>query len=468
MLLRTVARHQAACLLAFFLLAAAAAASRPNIVFILADDLGYADVGCFGQKRIPTPHLDRIAREGVRFTQFYAGSPVCAPSRNVLMTGQHTGHALFRRNAKLALPADQVTVARLLREAGYRTALVGKWGLGAEGTTGAPLKQGFEHFFGYVDQTHAHNYFPTFLVRNGERVPLRNVVPDEGPLGQGVASVRVDYAAQLIADEAVAWLGRQSRDQPFFLYYAPTLPHANNEGGEKGMEIPDYGAFAATDWPDNEKAFAAMVSQLDRDVGRIIETLERHELGENTIVLFSSDNGPHREGGHDPDFFDSNGPFRGHKRDLYEGGIRVPLLAWAPGRVPAGKTSDFIAYQGDFLATAADLAGIAVPAGLDSVSFRPALVGQTQAARPALYWEFHERATAQAVRDGNWKAVRSPLFTGPVELYDLARDPGEATDVAAQHPEVVARLVRIMESAHVPSPHGPAPANSVARDVPAR
>lgn len=457
---RAFRRMAASCLVVSAAISSAVAGPvppKPNIVLILADDLGYGDLGCYGQERIPTPHLDRLAREGMRFTQFYAGSTVCAPSRNVLMTGQHTGHALVRGNAKLALRPGDFTVAHLLRDAGYATALIGKWGLGGEGTTGTPLRQGFDYFFGYLDQTHAHNYFPTFLVRNDTRVALRNVVPDEGPFGQGVASQRVDYSAQLIADDAIAWLGRQSPGRPFFLYFAPTLPHANNEARDQGMEIPDLGPFASTDWPESEKAFAAMVARLDADVGRLVAELRRRGLAENTLILFSSDNGPHREGGHDPDFFDSNGPLRGRKRDLYEGGIRVPLIAWWPGPVPQGAVSDHVAYQGDFLATAAALVGVDPPGGLDSASFHRALLGQPQPARAPLYWEFYEGGSAQAVRDGRWKAIRSPMFTGPVELFDLAADPGESRDLAAAHPEIVSRLVKIMDASHVPSPHWKVP-----------
>lgn len=432
--------------------ASAETVSRPNIILIVADDLGYGDLGCYGQEKIPTPHLDRLAREGMRFTRFYAGSTVCAPSRNVLMTGQHTGHALIRGNAKLALRPEDVTVAEVLRDAGYTTALVGKWGLGGAGTTGTPGRQGFDHFFGYLDQTHAHNYFPTFLVRNEERMPLRNVVPKEGALGQGVASVRVDYSAQLIADEAVAWLGRQSGRKPFFLYFAPTLPHANNEAGKQGMEIPSQGEFARKDWPENARNFAAMVAQLDRDVGRIRAELERLGLAETTLILFTSDNGPHREGGHDPGFFDSNGPLRGLKRDLFEGGIRVPFIAWWPGRVPAGSTTDQVGWHADILATAGEIAGVRVPPG-DGRSLAPTLQGRAPTDRGPLYWEFYEGRSAQAVVEGSWKAIRSPMFVGQVELYDLASDLGETTDLAERHPELVRRFSALMDRMHTPSPH---------------
>jgi arylsulfatase A-like enzyme len=428
------------------------AQARPNIVFILADDLGYGDLGCYGQKRIRTPHIDRLAAEGMRFTQFYAGSTVCAPSRSVLMTGLHSGHTYIRGNAKTNLRPEDVTVAKVLKQAGYTTGLAGKWGLGHEGSTGIPTRQGFDWFFGYLDQTHAHNYYPTFLLRNEERVPLRNVVPNEGPVGQGVASEKRDYSHDLIAEEALRFIDR-SKDRPFFLYLSVTLPHANNEARDRGMEVPDMGEYANLDWPEPQKAHAAMISRLDRDVGRVMERLKQHAIDERTIVFFTSDNGPHREGGNDPDFNDSNGPLRGIKRDLYEGGIRVPMIVRWPGRIRAGSVSEHAGYFPDFLPTAAQLAGVESPAGIDGISFLPALTGRgTQARHDALYWEFYERGGSQAVRMGDWKAVRKPWGGPAIELYNLREDPGETRDVAASHPEVVAAARAAMERAHVPSP----------------
>lgn len=431
---------------------ASAVEARPNVIFILADDLGYGDLGCYGQKKIPTPHLDRLAAEGMRFTQFYAGATICAPSRNVLMTGQHTGHVTVRGNAKVPLaPADH-TVAELFQRAGYATGLTGKWGLGYEGTDAIPTRKGFDSFFGYLDQTHAHNYFPTFLYRNEARVPLHNVVPNEGRYGQGVATVRVDYAAALIADEALAFVQRQTKDRPFFLYYAPTLPHANNEGAPDGSEDPDRSQFAQEPWPAVEIGFASMVARLDRDVGKLLAQLDAQGLAGNTLVIFASDNGPHQEGGHDGTFFDSNGPLRGFKRDLTEGGIRVPFIARWPGHIQAGSTSDHAGYFGDVFATAAELTGQPLPAGLDSLSFLPALLGQRQPAHEYLYWEFYENGSGQAVRFGNWKAIRHPMLDGAVALYDLAADPSESQDVAAAHPDLVAQAKAYMDQAHVPSP----------------
>src|SRR5688572_817677 len=298
--------------LLLFPLAAAAADRPPNIVFILADDLGYGDVGCYGQKVIRTPHLDRMAAEGLRFTQYYAGSTVCAPSRCVLMTGLGTGRCFIRGNAKANLRPSDVTVAKVLKDAGYATGLTGKWGLGHEGSTGVPTKQGFDTFFGYLDQTHAHNYWPTFLVRNEERVKLKNVVPNEGKDGQGMASERVEYSDDLIHREALSFL-EKNKERPFFLYLATTLPHANNEAKSKGMEIPDYGEFKDKDWPEPEKGRAAMIARLDRNVGEVLGRVKDLGIDGQTLVIFTSDNGPHNEGGSNAAFFNSSGPLRGTK-----------------------------------------------------------------------------------------------------------------------------------------------------------
>ncbi len=430
-----------------------AAAPPPNIIFILADDLGYGDLGCYGQREIQTPNIDRLAREGMRFTQFYAGAPVCAPSRTVLMTGKNTGHATIRGNAKVNLKPSDVTVAEVLRRGGYATGLSGKWGLGTEGSEGSPLHKGFDHFFGYVDQTMAHNYYPAFLVRDGRRVPLRNVVPHPGRYGQGVATVRLDYAPDLIAADAYDFIER-NRDRPFFLYLSQILPHANDERKPDGMEVPDYGPYARRDWPGPEKGYAAMVTRLDDEVGRVMAELKRLGLEDRTLVIFTSDNGPHHEGGYDPAFFHSAGRLRGLKRDVYEGGIREPMIARWPGHIAAGSETDQVGYFGDFLATAAELARQETPPGLDSISLVPTLLGHpaAQEQHRFLYWEFYEGESSQAVRMGNWKAVRIPMLTGPIQLYDLARDPGETHDVAAEHPGVVARARAVMEREHVPDP----------------
>ncbi len=337
-------------------IAFAAEFAKPNIVFILADDLGYGDLSCYGQTHFRTPNIDRLAAEGRRFTQFYAGSTVCAPSRCVLMTGLHTGHCFIRGNARLNLRPEDMTVAEVLKNAGYATGLFGKWGLGQEGSTGVPTQQGFDEFFGYLDQHHAHNYYPAFLHRGEERVPLKNVVPGEGDFGTGVATKKVEYSSDLILDEALGFVDRH-KDGPFFLYYAATLPHANNEGKKEGMEIPELGEFASKDWPAPQQGLAAMITKLDAGIGRLMEKLAENGLAENTLVMFSSDNGPHSEGGNDAEFFNSNGPLRGIKRAPYDGGIRVPFIARWPGKIPAGTTSDHIGYFGDLMATAAEVSG---------------------------------------------------------------------------------------------------------------
>ena len=443
------------CLLVWLgiVLPVSAAPDRPNIIFIMADDLGYGDLGCYGQKRIRTPHLDRMAAEGMKFTQFYAGSTVCAPSRCVLMTGLHTGHCFIRGNGKINLRPDDVTVAEVLKGTGYTCALMGKWGLGHENSTGLPTRQGFDSFFGYLDQHHAHNYYPSFLVRNEKRVLLKNVVPKEGRFGQGVATRQVEYSHDLVMAETMKWLD-SVRDKPFFLYLALTIPHANNEARQKGMEVPDLGAYAKEDWPAPQKGTAAMISRMDADLGRLFARLKQQGIDKKTVVFFTSDNGPHREGGNDPDFFNSNGPLRGIKRALYEGGIRVPLLVRWPGRIRAGSTTDFIGSFADVLPTLAVLAGARRQLVTDGVSFVDSLLGdiRRQQQHKYLYWEFYEGRSAQAVRMGDWKAVVKPLHGTKVELYHLGSDVGEKKDVASEHPDVVARARAAIKAAHRPSP----------------
>ena len=430
--------------------------SKPNIILILADDLGYGDLGCYGQRRIKTPNLDRMAAEGVRFTQFYAGSTVCTPSRCALMTGLHTGRAYLRGNGPYDLRARDVTVAELLKGAGYATALVGKWGLGDAKSEGVPNRQGFDYFYGYLENVHAHNYYPPFLWRNDQKVALKNVVPEgqwKAP-GSGVATEKVEYSGDLFTQEALAYLDRaKDGGKPFFLYLAYTAPHANNEARDKGMEVPDLGGYAHTDWPEPQKGHAAMISRMDRDIGRLLDRLKQLGIDGNTIVLFSSDNGPHKEGGNDPLFNDSNGPFRGWKRDLTDGGIRVPMIVRWPGVAPAGVTSEFVGYHPDVVPTLAEIAGASAPAGLDGISFLPSIRGQADRQKPHdyLYWEFYEQGSAQAVRLGNWKGIRKPMFTGSVELYDIQSDPGEERNIAAQHPDVVAKIQSAMKEAHTPS-----------------
>lgn len=425
-----------------------------NVVLIVADDLGYGDLGCYGQERIRTPHLDRLAAEGLRFTRFYAGSTVCAPSRCSLMTGLHTGHAVVRRNYEVKpmgqypLPDEAVTLAEIFRSQGYRTALIGKWGLGGPGSSGEPNRQGFEYFFGYLCQRHAHNYYPEYLFRNTERVTLAgNRVAEPRPDGSGVAVERAVYAPDLLEEEVVRFL-RDPDPRPFFVYFASTFPHANNEAGDRGMEVPDYGPYAGEDWPAAQKGYAAMVTRLDRAVGRILESLRANGRDRNTLVLFTSDNGPHREGGADPYFFNSTGGLRGIKRDLYEGGIRVPMIAWAPRLVPSGRVTDQPAAFWDLFPTFLELLGVEVEIPLDGVSLVPVLRGGALSERPPLYWEFQGK---QAVAFDRWKAVRVHPQAA-LELYDLAVDPGESRDVAAEYPEVVSEAERRMQAEHVPSP----------------
>jgi len=429
-------------------------AKRPNIIFILADDLGYGDLGCYGQQTIRTPNIDRMASEGVRFTQCYAGSTVCAPSRCCLMTGLHTGHAFVRGNKRVPLPPEEVTVAELLKEAGYTTGIIGKWGLGNEGTTGVPNAQGFDYLFGYLDQGRAHNYYPEFIWRNEEKYPLEGNV--ESKEHHGVSVERKVYSHDLFAEDALAFVERH-HDEPFFLYLAYTVPHANNERGRydgNGMEVPDYGAYADKDWPEPQKGHAAMISRLDRDVGRLLKQLKDLGLDDDTIVFFSSDNGPHKEGGADPAFFHSSGPLRGYKRDLYEGGIRMPMIARWPGRIKPGAVSDQVWAFWDFPPTALELAGGPVPEGIDGISMVPALLGRKQPDHEFLYWEFHERSFKQAVRMGHWKAV-SLGPDKPLELYDLSGDIGEKTNVAKDHPDIVAKIEVYLKGARTASKHWP-------------
>ena len=434
-------------------------ASRPpNIIYIMADDLGYGDPGCYGQKMILTPNIDRLAGEGLRFTDHYAGSTVCAPSRCCLMTGLHTGHAYIRGNREAKpmgqepLPEGTTTVAGLLQQTGYTTALCGKWGLGGPGSTGHPNRQGFDYFFGYLCQRHAHNYYPEYLFENERQVQLQGNVmpaPKRGD-GAGEATVKQTYAYDIIASKALDFI-RENKDSPFFLYFSPTIPHANNEAGDHGMEVPDQGDYSGRNWPEQQKNMAAMVSRLDSDVGRLLELLDELGIAGNTVVFFTSDNGPHREGGNDPGYFDSNGPLRGIKRDLYEGGIRVPLIARWPGRInPGGSTNHPSAFW-DFLPTACELAGANCPSGLDGLSCAPSLTGGTQREHEYLYWEFHEgKGTCQAVRSGRWKALRKTP-SSPLELYDLRSDIGEQQDIAAQNSQVVSRLASYLQSARGPS-----------------
>lgn len=438
---------------------------QPNIVFILADDLGYGDLGCYGQKRIMTPRIDQLANDGMLFTQFYAGATVCAPSRSALLTGQHTGHTYIRGNKEFVPEgqeplADSVqTFAQLLQKAGYTTGAFGKWGLGMVGTSGAPDRKGFDIFYGYNCQRQSHRYYPTHLWYNDKRIELE---------GNNLTHKTV-YAPTLIQEQALAFI-EANKNRPFFLFLPTVLPHAElqipddahyrkyaNHFEENPYNGDDYGAkatvggYASIDKP--RATFAAMVSLLDDHVGQVMDKLSELGLSENTIILFSSDNGPHREGGADPGFFNSSGGFRGTKRDLYEGGIRVPFIVRWPGKISRGVKNDFVGAFWDIMPTLIEFSGAEHPRYTDGISIVPTLLGsgdkQTQHAY--LYWEFHENGGSQAVRKGNWKAVRLQAKgnpKSPVALYDLNNDPKESLNVATQYPDLVDELAGYMEHAH--------------------
>lgn len=446
-------------------------AAKPNIIFILADDLGYGELGSYGQKVIETPHLDRMAREGMRFTQFYSGSTVCAPARSVLMTGQHLGRTTVRGNAGAlgleaqSLSAKDVTVARVLQQAGYGTGLIGKWGLGEVNMAGEPRKHGFDYYYGFLNQTHAHNHYPSFLWRNGEKVTLPNDLTPVGNVeGAGYSTNRVAYAGDLFAADAREFIER-NRERPFFLFYSLTTPHANNERSRvlgDGNEVPDLGPYANKPWNHATKAHAAMVTRMDRDIGALLEDLKRLGLDERTLVIFTSDNGPHREGGpdYDPAFFNVSGPYSGLKRALTDGGIRVPFIARWPGKIKAGAVSNHVGYFGDMMTTFADVAGARPPANLDSITMVPTLLGRGQQAKhDYLYWEFYEQGVSQALLlDGRWKALRLKSPAAPIQLFDLVTDPAEKTDVAAANPQLVARAAELMKTVRVDNQYWKLPA----------
>ena len=447
---------------------AATSTPPPNILLIQADDLGYGDLGAYGQARFATPALDRLAREGIRFTQYYAGSTVCAPSRAALMTGRHTGHGWIRGNGRMPegdvpLRLEDVTIAEVLREAGYRTAVVGKWGLGQPGSTGEPSRQGFEHAFGFLDHRHAHRQYTDHLWRNGARV---------------ATDLDREYVNDLFTREAASFIERADA-RPFFVYLNYTVPHAEMRAPAESM-APFRGRFPETPYTNAEAdgrptgarpdvptlgyrsqptplaAFAAMVSRMDRDIGRLADLLAARGRERSTLILFISDNGPHREGGADPAFFKSSGGLRGIKRDLYEGGIRVPMIARWTGTIPAGRVSDHVLAHWDILPTLADIAAARTPPGLDGMSMARGLRAQPQTSQDFLYWEFHERGFQQAVRMGRWKALR--LRPGaPLELYDLEDDPGERREIAAAHPDVVRKIEAYLQTARTPSERWPVP-----------
>lgn len=438
----------------------------PNIVYILADDLGYGDLSCYGQSKFATPNIDKLASQGMLFTQHYTGCAVCSPSRSCLMTGLHTGHTPIRGNKAVKpegqwpLPAVSYTIAEMLKAKGYTTGAFGKWGLGFIDTEGDPLNQGFDEFYGYNCQTLAHNYYPDHLWHNREKILLHE--NDSGKTGS--------YSADLIHKAALSFL-EKNKNKPFFLFYPTTIPHAELLAKEKYLKIfrgkfdPEKSYNGVDNGPtfrlgpygsqlEVHATYAAMVTELDDYVGDLLNKLRELGLEDNTIVIFASDNGPHQEGGADPDFFNSNGPLRGYKRDLYEGGIRTPMLVKWPGKVMAGSKSDHISAFWDIMPTFAEIAGATNPEGLDGISFLPELLEKKQSQHEYLYWEFHEQDGKMAVRKGNWKAVKLNIDKTPqgeTELYDLSKDLGETNNVATANPLIVRQLEFIMIQAHIPS-----------------
>jgi arylsulfatase len=454
----------------------------PNIIFILADDLGYGELGSYGQAKIRTPNLDRLAGEGMRFTQHYSGSPVCAPSRAVLLTGLHTGHAYIRDNDELPergdvwhdlslegqrpLPANTYTIGTMLQNAGYTTAAIGKWGLGGPGSSGEPNRQGFDHWYGYLCQRIAHGYYPPYLWRNTEKHTLENEyiyphqrLPEDADPSDPASYEPysgTQYSMDLMAQEALDFI-RRNREGPFFLYLPFPVPHV-------ALQVPDEsaveyeGAFPETPYVGDRgylphrtphAAYAGMITRMDREIGRIRSLLEELGLDDNTLIIFTSDNGPTFNGGTNSEFFSSAGPLRGLKTQLYEGGIRVPLIAWWPENIEAGSTNDHVSAFWDFLPTFAELAGAEVPVEVDGLSLLSTLLGRPaeQRRHEYLYWEYHGR---QAVRLGDWKGYRASV-DDEIELYDLATDIGEGQDVADLHPEIVARIAETMQSGRTES-----------------
>jgi len=444
----------------------------PNIVLIIADDLGYGDLSCYGQKKFTTPNIDRLAREGMMFTQYYAGTSVCAPSRSALLTGQDTGHTPIRGNKSVSpegqwpLPKSAVTLAELLKQAGYATGGFGKWGLGYIGTEGDPNAQGFDRFYGFNCQSLAHNYYPGHLWNNEQRVDLAGNAGDKF----------TDYAPALIHDEAIKFID-ENRSNPFFLYYPTTLPHAEllvpdsclaefsgrfdpetpyngtQPGGDHFREGP-YGYQAKP-----HAAFAAMVTYFDRQVGALMLKLEQLGIADNTLVIVTSDNGPHLEGGADPDYFDSNGPFRGYKRDLYEGGIRVPFIVRWPGQIKPSQITDQLAVAWDILPTCAEIARVNAPGNIQGISLLPTLRHQSrQKQHDYVYWEFQERGGAKAIRQGPWKLVCLQTLKpteSKFELYNVTDDPGEKNDLAAKYSDRVELMKKLLVRARVPAPDFP-------------
>jgi arylsulfatase A len=463
-------------------------AEKPNIVFFFADDLGYGELGCYGQEKIKTPHTDQLASEGMKFTQFYSGQNVCAPSRCALLTGKHMGHAAIRENSahllgkpakykdedmkaaavrfeqykkedgfpgQLAMPASETTVAELLKNQGYTTACIGKWGLGHPSDEGSPKRHGFDFFYGYICQRNAHNYYPTYLWKNDEKVKLPG--NDRGLTGE-------TYAADVMEVEALDFIKR-SKDQPFFLYYATPVPHVALQvpedepslaeyRNEFGKETPYTGGMGYLPNKTPRATYAAMITRMDRTLGKMRTLLKELKLDDNTVFIFSSDNGATFNGGYDREFFSGNGPLRGKKCDLYEGGIRVPAIVKWTGRIKPNTSTDHVSALWDFLPTACEIAGAQSPGGIDGISFLPVLLGENQPQHKYLYWESRLTKGQQVVRMGDWKGIRETVMKNgsktQLKLYHLGEDLAESKDVASQHPEVVVEIEKLMHEAHTP------------------
>ena len=452
----------------------------PNIIYILADDLGYGDLSCYGQKILKTPNIDGLAAEGMKFTQHYAGATVCAPSRASLLTGKQPGRSSVRGNSPAGqlIQDNETTIPKMLKKKDYKSAVIGKWGVGNPPNPMDPIRNGFDEYFGYINMWHAHNFYPEFLYKNGKKVYLEGNVTDWSfdyskihkngmPEGAGVAKEKETYVLGAFESATMDFI-EKNQNHPFFIYLALNMPHANNEAGyflQDGMEVPmfekdgarvpNYGQFTSQPWPAPEKGFARMMELIDMLVGKISLKLQALDLAQNTVLIFSSDNGPHQEGAHRVDFFESNGPLRGKKRDLYEGGIRVPLIVRWPGKIKAGSISDHPSAFWDVLPTFCDIAGIEKPTDIDGISFLPTLLGneKAQKSHPNLYWEFYEQGGRQAIREGKWKYVKLNVRdqTKPIirELYDLEVDISESNNLIEDHPDVVNRLEQRMEELHL-------------------
>lgn len=453
--------------------------TKPNVIYIFADDLGYGELGCYGQKKIKTPYLDQLAAQGMRFTQHYSSAPVCAPSRCGLMTGRHTGHTYIRGNYELGgfedekeggqMPLNEgaFTLGHLFQKAGYKTGAVGKWGLGMANTTGNPNQQGFDFFYGLLCQKQSHNFYPTHLWKNGEKVSLNNTfIKVHKPMAEGDENYEYytgnEYAIDKMTEQASAFI-KEHKSQPFFLYLPYTLPHLSLQAPAEAVKAylgqfddkPYRGQHGYASTRYQYATYAAMISYLDEQVGQIWNLVKKLGIEENTIIMFSSDNGATFDKAVDTRFFESSGPFKGVKRDVYEGGIRMPMIAYWKNKIKAGQITDHISTQYDVMATCADLLRTKPALPTDGISFLPTLLQKgVQQKHDFLYFEFPENGGQLAVRIDNWKGVKRNIKTNPKaawEVYDLSKDEGEQNNIAAQHPELIAQFDAIVKREHRPS-----------------